>query len=187
MATPLAQRVKRITLKTAPIYLALALLVYLARFNAAAFALGMVLVALGEAIRIWAAGHLRKTKEVTTTGPYAYVKNPLYLGTFLIMVGFCAMASNGWLLVLGTATFLIYYAPFKKKREGGRLREHFGPAWDDYDHAVPDYLPRLTPYPGRGTRHWAAAQFAENSEGGTLVAVGVGVVILSLRFLIGLG
>lgn len=187
MATPLAERAKRVTLKTIPVYLALGVLVGMARFTPAWFAAGLVLVAVGAALRVWAAGHLKKTKEVTTTGPYAYVKNPLYLGTFLIMVGFCFMAANFWMLAAGTAIFLIYYAPFKKKREGGRLREHFGPAWDQYDAAVPDYLPRLTPYEGRGDRRWAADRFAENSEGPTLVVVTLGVIILALKFGLGLG
>jgi protein-S-isoprenylcysteine O-methyltransferase Ste14 len=187
MATPLAERAKRVTLKTLPVYLALGVLIGMARFAPFWFAGGLVLVVAGEALRVWAAGHLKKTKEVTTTGPYAYVKNPLYLGTFLIMVGFCFMAANFWLLAAGIGIFLIYYAPFKKKREGDRLREHFGPAWDAYDQAVPDYIPRLTPYEQRGQRQWAAEQFAENSEGPTLVMVVLGVVVLALKFGLGFG
>lgn len=182
MATPIAARVKRVTFKTVPIYLALALLLIFAQPMSAWFFLGLVIVLMGEALRIWAAGHLKKTKEVTTTGPYAYVKNPLYLGTLLILIGFCLMARNLYLLLIGLTVFFVYYAPFKKKREGQRLFEHFGQSWVDYDRAVPDYLPNLRPYAGRGTGRWEWKWFYENSEDGTALAVVLGVIAISLRF-----
>lgn len=182
MSISIAQHLRRVTVKTVPIYAAIGVLVVLAHPRVVWFVPGLILVIAGEAIRVWAAGHLRKTKEVTTTGPYAYVKNPLYLGTLLILVGFCLMAANWWLMGVGLAVFIVYYAPFKKKREGGRLREKFGEAWDDYDMAVPDYLPRFTPYEKRGTRRWAWDMFTENSEDGTFLAVAFGILILILRF-----
>ena len=187
MATPLAARLKRVTLKTVPVYLALILLIIFARPTLSGLISGLLIVLIGEALRVWAAGHLKKTKEVTTTGPYAFVKNPLYLGTLLIMIGFCLMAQNPYLLVIGLAVFFIYYAPFKKKREGQRLREHFGQAWDDYDRAVPDYLPSLHPYAGRGTGKWESKWFYENSEDGTALAVVLGIIAIGLRFWFSLG
>ena len=144
---------------------------------------GLLLVTIGESLRVWAVGHLRKTKEVTTSGPYAYVKNPLYLGTLLILVGFCFMAMNFWLLSIGLAIFFVYYAPFKKKREGDRLRDKFGSEWINYNDAVPDYFPRFSPYPKRGRRKWLSSGFSQNSEGGTLIAVLIGIIVLFLRFL----
>jgi len=182
VATPLAERYKRVTIKTVPVYLALILLIIFARPTLGGFIPGLLIVLAGEALRVWAAGHLKKTKEVTTTGPYAYVKNPLYLGTLLILIGFCLMARNLYLLVMGLAIFFVYYAPFKKKREGKRLREHFGQAWDDYDRAVPDYLPSLHPYPGRGTGRWERKWFYENSEDGTALAVALGIFAIGLRY-----
>ena len=182
MATPGVARLKRVTVKTIPVYLALILLVIFARPVMVWFLPGLLLVVVGEALRVWAAGHLKKTKEVTTTGPYAYVKNPLYLGTLLILVGFCLIARNIPLLVIGLAIFFIYYAPFKKKREGQRLHEHFGRSWVDYDRAVPDYLPSLRPYAGRGTGRWEWKWFFENSEDGTFLAVALGILVLGLRF-----
>lgn len=182
MSISITQHLRRVTVKTIPIYLAIGLLVFMANPRVAWFLPGLLLVIAGEAIRVWAAGHLRKTKEVTTTGAYSYVKNPLYLGTLLILVGFCLMAANLWLLAVGLVIFILYYAPFKKKREGGRLRERFGEAWDDYDMAVPDYIPRLTPYPKRGNRDWSWEVFSENSEDGTFLSVAFGIIILILRF-----
>lgn len=187
MSTPLAARIKRVTYKTVPVYIALILLIIFARPELGWFIPGLLIVLAGEALRVWAAGHLKKTKEVTTTGPYAYVKNPLYLGTFLILVGFCFMAKNLYLLAIGLAVFFVYYAPFKKKREGDRLREHFGQAWDDYDRAVPDYLPSFHPYAGRGTGRWEWKWFYENSEDGTALAVVLGTLAIGLRYWFRLG
>lgn len=182
VATTSSERLKRVTVKTIPVYLAIAVLVLLARPKLPWFFPGVVLVIIGEALRVWAAGHLKKTQEVTTTGPYAYVKNPLYLGTLLLLVGFCFMAVNVWLLAIGLVVFFFYYAPFKRKREGQRLFERFGAVWAEYDQAVPDYLPRPSPYLKRGTTRWSQDRFYANSEDGTLAAVIVGILVLVLRF-----
>jgi protein-S-isoprenylcysteine O-methyltransferase Ste14 len=182
MATPITARLKRVTLKTLPIYVTLILLLIFAHPTPFWFLAGLLIVLPGEVLRIWAAGHLKKTREVTTTGPYAYVKNPLYLGTLLILIGFCIMARNLYLLLIGLVVFFAYYAPFKKKREGQRLYEHFGEAWTDYNQAVPDYLPKLTPYGKRGKGTWEWKWFYENSEDGTALAVLIGVFAVGLRY-----
>ena len=183
VAIPLRARFKRVTIKTIPVYAAIVGLIVFAKPQPFWFVIGFIFIMSGETFRIWAVGHLRKTKEVTTTGPYAYVKNPLYLGTFLILVGFCTMASNVLLLAIGLPIFMIYYVPFKKKREGDRLRNKFGLVWEDYDRAVPDYIPRLYPYAKAGNRPWSKELFFENSEHGTLIMVILGTLILLGRFL----
>ena len=184
MATPIAEQYKKITIKTVPVFLAIVVLIVFSHPQVMWFVPGFIMVMSGEILRVWAVGHLMKTKEVTTTGPYAYVKNPLYLGTFLILVGFCLMASNFILLVLGLVVFVVYYAPFKKKRESQRLLNKFGSSWAEYDQAVPDYFPRWIPYAQRGHREWSRELFLENSESGTLLAVCLGTAILFFRFFI---
>lgn len=182
--TTLTKKLRKITLKTIPVYVfavILIILVYRTGTNPHTFWIGAAVVVLGELLRIWAAGHLRKNAEVTTTGPYAYVKNPLYLGTFFILTGFCIQAWNPGLFALGAAIFLFYYAPTKKRREGDRLRERFGAAWDAYDRAVPDYIPRWTPYENRGDRTWSAANCWDNSEAGTAVVVTLGTALIGVR------
>lgn len=141
-------------------------------------------------VRMWAAGHLVKNKVLTVTGPYAYVKNPLYIGTFLGMVGFAFLAAgdphtpwyfrylNWMLLGFGIVAFVAYYVPYKKKREGDRLRVIFGESWDHYDRAVPDYFPRLARYEKAADRPWSWAAARENSEQWTPLAVTVGVLAL---------
>ncbi len=172
---------RKVTAKTIPVYLLAIGLVWLAKPLPATFLAGLVVVVAGEAVRIWAAGHLYKNERVTTSGPYAYVKNPLYLGTFLIMTGLCVMASNYVLLVIGLAVFAAYYAPFKQRRESDRLRERFGENWMRYDREVPGYLPRLTPYAGRDHLPWQWEALIRNDEHGTAMAVGVGIMVLAWK------
>lgn len=173
---------RKVTVKTIPVYILMVVLILVARPKLSFFLAGFPLIILGELLRIWAAGHLSKNKEVTTTGPYAYVKNPLYLGTFLIMTGFCLLASQWIILGVGLLAFFSYYAPFKKKAESDRLRQIFGSAWDEYDRSVPDYLPRLSPYEKRGRHVWEWSRVVSNSEHETAVVTALGVLILSMRF-----
>ncbi len=157
------------------------------------FLSGTGLILLGELIRVWAAGHLRKNQELTTSGPYSYVKNPLYIGTILITVGTCIIANGrknahflianfNWIFLgIAIAVFLFYYIPYKKNREGDRLEEKFGDAWNEYDDAVPDYIPRLTPYREVGTsqKSWSYSTFIENSEHWTLLLVTALILIIA--------
>lgn len=165
-------------------YILLALLVYYAKPQPGPFLIGLMLILSGEALRVWAAGHLSKNREVTTTGPYSYVKNPLYLGTFLITTGFCIMARQWILLATGLVVFFAYYVPFKKKRESDRLREIFGADWEEYDRSVPDYIPSLSPYPRRGRHPWEWSRVLSNSEHETAMITLIGVAIIGVRFFI---
>ena len=142
------------------------------------FLAGSIITCLGEALRLWAAGHLRNNKQLTTTGPYSYVKNPLYIGTLLITMGYSAMARNIWIMVGGFVWFFIYYAPYKKKQENEKLVGSFGDAWTVYDKAVPDYVPRTMPYPGRGTNRWSFDVVKENSEHETAIGVLIGLGVM---------
>ena len=178
----LKNKLQKVTVKTIPVYLVAALLVIFAKPTLPLFLAGLALVIPGEIVRIWAAGHLRKNQEVTTTGPYAYVKNPLYLGTLLIMIGYCLMARSLYLLAAGLAVFFLYYVPFKKHRESAQLQERFGDAWTEYDRAVPDYLPRLSPYPKMGAYPWRWTVFLDNSEHETAIVVLLMVFLIGLRF-----
>lgn len=172
---------KKVTIRTVPVYFFVALLLLLAKPTFSSYLVGLVFVLGGEGIRVWAAGHLRKNEQLTTSGPYAFLKNPLYFGTFWIMIGFCFMAKNLIVMVIALAVFLFYYAPYKKKREGARLMERFGEKWREYDKSVPDYFPRLMPYAYRGKERWHWALFLKNDEQGTALAVHLGLILVVLR------
>jgi protein-S-isoprenylcysteine O-methyltransferase Ste14 len=77
-----------------PLFIGALLLVIVAKPQFPGIWIGMVLIFLGEGIRTWAAGHLQKNEVLTVTGPYAYVKNPLYIGSIFITAGFCILADN---------------------------------------------------------------------------------------------
>lgn len=183
MALVLAEKLRKVSFKVLPVYLMGAFLLYQADPRPQGLLLGFPLVILGESLRVWATGHLQKNQKVTTSGPYAYVKNPLYLGTFLLMVGFCLMADQLMLLLIGVGVFLFYYAPYKKRRESGRLEERFGRDWLGYDARVPDYWPRWTPYEDRERMRWNWQRFFKNSEHETLLVVALGASWIVLKFL----
>lgn len=176
--TTLQYKLTKVTTRTIAAGIVGIALFFLAKPGLFWFIPGAMVAGGGEALRLWAAGHLRKNKQLTTAGPYAYVKNPLYLGTLLITIGYSLMARNIWILIAGFIWFFIYYAPYKKKQENEKLVHSFGDAWREYDKAVPDYLPRLSPYSGRGSGRWTWAVVKENSEHETAVAVFIGFAVM---------
>ncbi len=163
-----------------PIFIGAILLVIFARPERYERLVGIILILLGESVRIWAAGHLQKNETLTVSGPYAYVKNPLYIGTILITVGFCIYANNIYLLAAAMFAFCFHYIPYKKRVEGDRLRKIFGSRFDDYDQKVPDYIPSLTPY-SKEEVSWRFHNFIENSEEGIVLIVFLGILLVSSR------
>ena len=113
---------------------------WLARPNAQMIAVGVMVVALGIAIRAVASAQLRKNEELATSGLYSYTRNPLYLGSILIGIGFALAARNLWIWVLMFAFFVIIYMPVIKNEEAF-LRSTF-PDFDDYIRRVPRLWPR---------------------------------------------
>ena len=108
-------------------------------------AVGAVVSILGLAIRAWASGHIRKNSALATSGPYAFTRNPLYLGSFLLGVGF-TIASGFWPLgILFALLFLGIYFPVMRV-ESATLAELFGKEFQDYARQVPLFFPRITPY-----------------------------------------
>ena len=167
-------------LRRIPIFVGVILLVIFARPHFPGTVVGPILVLVGEIIRIWAAGHLQKNETLTVTGPYAYVKNPLYIGTILITTGFCILADSVYLLAAATLSFCFHYIPYKKRVEGERLKKIFGNRYEDYDQKVPDYIPRTTPYSDEKAP-WSFRCFIENSEGGILLVIVLGLVVILTR------
>lgn len=182
---------KKPTLRRVAVYACCAVVFLFATPTPVLFAVGAALAVLGELLRIWACGHLRKNQRVVKTGPYAHVKNPLYLGTCLILLGVVLAAStpdrgsaSRYLLLLflpfALGVFFFYYLPYKFRVEGDRLRRRFGPEWDEYDRRVPDFLPSPFPRvaePGR----WDAGLVVENSEVGMAILILLAFLVLGGR------
>jgi hypothetical protein len=103
-------------------------------------AASLALVLPGLWLRGYASGYVRKDAELTTTGPYAHTRNPLYLGSMLIAFGFAAAAASWWILALLAGLFAAIYIPTILSEEA-YLREHFA-GFDAYARVVPRLLPR---------------------------------------------
>jgi protein-S-isoprenylcysteine O-methyltransferase Ste14 len=112
-------------------------------------AAGSACVAAGLGVRAAASGHIRKNRELTTSGPYAYTRNPLYLGSVLIAIGFAVAARNLWIALGAIAMFITIYLPVVRAEEQ-YLRSAFA-GYDQYARQVPRFFPRLTPYGGDST------------------------------------
>jgi hypothetical protein len=137
---------------------------------------------LGVAIRAAASGHVKKDTELTKTGPYAYTRNPLYVGSIVIAAGFAAAAMNIWIIVILALMFLAIYVPVIRSEEAF-LRGAFAD-FDDYCQRVPRLLPRLSrAYEGTGS--FSRELYLKHREYNALigtVAMLAALVIKLLRF-----
>ena len=178
------------------VYAVVAVFLVLADPRTPTLEIGLGIVALGEVLRLWAAGHLVKNRELTVSGPYAHVRNPLYFGTLLVLLGFGVAGSSlelpgalvaFGLLPLSLVAFFAAYVPRKRRIEEDRLVRRFGAAAVAYVAAVPALWPRLTPArlgPSEGatatpsTRTFSAGRVTANSEHLTVIAIAIGAAAL---------
>lgn len=145
------------------------------------------MVLLGLVIRAWAAGSLEKDRELAISGPYAFTRNPLYLGSFVIGTGAVIAGGRPWFGLLFLAFFAILYRG-AMYREGKRLEERFGDDYRRYREAVPLFFPRGTRYdprpepaPGRAARSFSAARYLRNREYESLLGAAAGFGLLALK------
>jgi protein-S-isoprenylcysteine O-methyltransferase Ste14 len=144
----------------------------------------LVLVGPGVWLRAYAAGYVRKNAELTRTGPYAYTRNPLYLGSMMIAFGFAAAAASWVILIVLAALFAVIYLPTIQSEES-YLREHFA-GFDEYAAKVPRLLPRLTPaaFPAHGNASggsFSAMQWRHHREYNALMGAGAIYLALAVR------
>lgn len=117
------------------------LILVLARPTWPSLAGGGAVAFLGLGVRAWAAGHLKKERELAISGPYRYTRNPLYLGNLLIGLGVGLAAHSGWVAGLLGVYFLLFY-PTVIKRERDRLARLFPQSYPRYRALVPLIFPR---------------------------------------------
>jgi protein-S-isoprenylcysteine O-methyltransferase Ste14 len=180
-----------------PLPFLLAMVVF-ARPTVTSLCIGFVVALFGEAIRFWgvsiAGSETRTTGTVggtylITTGPFAYVRNPLYVGNMLMYagVGIMSMALFPWLLIAAVLWFVMQYTLIVLQEEE-YLAGHFGEAYAVYRRNVHRFLPRFTPYSDASPapKH---VSFAEGlaSERRTLQAFGIVIVVLLVLFVVRLG
>jgi len=114
-----------------------ALYIWLARPTWTSLFVGTAIVAAGLWLRALASGHVKKNEELTTTGPYAHTRNPLYLGSILIGVGFGIASRSPFVLIALVLLFLFIYVPVVRSEEA-YLRSRF-PEFEEYARAVPRF------------------------------------------------
>src|SRR5580698_6220441 len=161
-----------------------AVVLWLARPTGKTMLLSLLLVVPGVWLRAYAAGYVRKNAELTFTGPYAYTRNPLYLGSMLIAFGFAAAAASWVILIALSVLFAAIYLPTIRSEEL-YLREHFA-GFDEYAAKVPRLFPRLTParFPANENASggsFSAAQWRHHREYNALMGAGAIYLALAVR------
>jgi protein-S-isoprenylcysteine O-methyltransferase Ste14 len=144
--------------------LAIAVL-WFARPTPRSLLLGAVAGVVGLWVRAYAAGYLHKQEVLTITGPYAYTRNPLYLGSAILALA-VGIATHSW---VSASILMIYFALFYSivmRREESELRPRHGAAFDQYARAVPLFIPRLIPAKlcADSTGTFSFAQYRKNHE-----------------------
>lgn len=114
-------------------------------------AAGSLVALIGLLIRAWASGHIRKNRELATSGPYAWTRNPLYLGSFIMGAGFVVASGVWWLGLLFVVLFLGIYLPVMRI-EARELTQIFGKEYEDYAEEVPLFFPGVGRKRGDGIR-----------------------------------
>jgi uncharacterized membrane protein YdfJ with MMPL/SSD domain len=122
--------------------------------NAAVYFAGVAVATLGIAVRLWASGHVNKNLELATSGPYAYVRHPLYVGNHLIAIGFCFASGLWWSLPAWIALGMFYY-PQTIAHEDRNLARRFPQAWNAWSRETRALIPRFAPYRSGQVPEWS--------------------------------
>jgi len=153
------------------------LVALLARPRLMSVAAGMALALCGEALRIWASGHIEKTERLATGGPYAHTRNPLYLGSALMGLG-VAVASASVLAGLAVSAYFAVWYPAVIREESAFLAARFPEEYGAWARDVPAFLPVLHPSGPRASRFdWGRVR--TNREWRTAAALPVAAALLT--------
>lgn len=147
---------------------ALILTVLLARPILLSLLAGLTVTIVGLTLRLWACGHLKKEKELTTSGPYRYTRNPLYLGNVFIGIG-VVIGSNTWLVIGIFAVYFLVFYPVIILEEKGRMQKLFPLQYSPYSKNVPLFFPKLRPSWLKSPRKFSWQLYKKNKEPRALV------------------
>jgi protein-S-isoprenylcysteine O-methyltransferase Ste14 len=157
-------------------FLVAAVVLYLAHPTSLSLMLGLPIAIAGAVLRGLAAGVIRKDSVLTTSGPYALTRNPLYLGSFLLGVGFAVM-SGSWIAAAVIILPSLFIYPHVIRREEEHLSRLFPGVFAEYCSRVPRFLPRLR----ASTLSFSLSQYVANREYNTALGFVLIVVILILK------
>jgi protein-S-isoprenylcysteine O-methyltransferase Ste14 len=155
-----------------------ALVLALSRPTPRSLLLGLPLALAGEAVRLWASGHIEKTKRLATGGPYAHSRNPLYAGSLLMALGVAVAGASPW-VVLAVAVYFLAFYPSVMREEARFLAAKFADEHAAWAAAVPLFWPRLRPGGPRQSRFdWQ--RVSRNREWRTALALPLVAAVLLL-------
>lgn len=154
---------------------------WLARPTAESMAAGVPISLVGLALRAWAAGHLSKNERLATSGPYRYVRNPLYIGSLLAAIGLGVCSFDPLVLAAIAAVFLMWFLPVVGEEES-HLREIL-PEYRAYESRVPRFVPRIGPALDSSTA-FDASLFLRNREYSAGLGFAGFVLVLWLKMLL---
>ena len=154
--------------------------VWMARPTWTSIAIGTLIVLPGILLRALASGHVKKNEELTTSGPYAYTRNPLYLGSLIMAIGFAVAARSGWVLLVMVLMFFVIYLPVIRAEEVF-LRQKFS-AFEEYARQVPRLLARLTPY-AAGATVFSRQLYRQHREYNAVLGAAAVIAILVAKLL----
>jgi len=143
---------------------------------------GLGIGCLGLLFRAWAAGHLRKEKELTVSGPYQYTRNPLYFGSFIIGIGVAVASRSWWVSGSLFAYFLVFY-PMVIRREKERMNRLFPEQYKSYGKLVPLFVPGLRKQSALKNGGFRWELYKINKEYRALIGLGCLWGILALKML----
>ncbi len=138
---------------------------------------GVLVAAMGEALRLWASGYLDKDRRLATEGPYAWTRNPLYFGSLLVGLGFTVATGKMVLLAALGALAAAIYLPVMK-REAARLEAAFPSDYPPYASRVPLLVPRVPRANGRDGASFSWSQVFANREPVTVAGIVLVAAIL---------
>jgi protein-S-isoprenylcysteine O-methyltransferase Ste14 len=156
--------------------------IWIARPSWISIALGVAIAMPGIVVRTLASGHVKKNEELTTTGPYAYVRNPLYLGSLIMAIGFAVAAQSVWVLLIMVAMFFAIYLPVIRSEETF-LRRSF-PTFDEYAQNVPRLLPRLHAF-NRGAGAFSSQLYWQHREYNAILGTAALMAALAAKLMWG--
>ncbi len=160
-------------------YVVGAIVLALARPRPDWLAPALTCVVLGEAVRVWASGHIEKTRRLATGGPYAHTRNPLYVGSLLIAIGVALVSGRVAAVALIALYFLAFY-PAVMREEERFLREKFTDEYAEWASRVPIFVPRPTPG-GPCTSSFSWSRIAMNREWRTVATIPFVIALLYAR------
>ena len=153
-------------------FLFAAIVLWLSRPEWSSWVAGAVIAASGELLRIWAAGHLEKSQEVTSSGPYRFARHPLYMGSTMIGIG-VAVASASFAVAAIIGVYLGFTLSAARRSEEAHLRDKFGDAYDAYLESRAEPMPR----------RFSLARALRNREHHAIAGLLAGFALLAVKML----